>query len=190
MKKEQDINFFEGNEVPNEEYKLKRGRKKKEILKTVSEIQEELISNFALVKQNGAAEDVLSYIIEMGKTLEPMPEELKTDSSLVYGCMSKVWISFVRNHKTGVRDKRVVNYVGDADSAITKGIVAILFKIFNKQKYDAIIQSELFLIDKLGFISMLGHQRAFGLANIIKHVKMIALLEKTRPRRGRKPKDA
>lgn len=157
------------------------GRKKTVVIKkSISEIQNEIIDEFSVFQGN--IENILDHIISIGSNLEAMPPSLKTESAVVYGCQSKVWLTYIREGRT-------VAYVGDSESAFTKGLIAIMIRILTRQKYNDIIGADLYFTSKIGLVGLLGQQRALGLANIIKHMKMIAVLEKTRPRRGRKPKE-
>ena len=160
---------------------------KKIVNNTINDIQEEIIKEFINIQKDGSGEDILYHIIEMGRQLSPMPEEMKTSNSTIHECMSKVWISFKRP-EAGVKNYNKMIYFGDSDSEIVKGIIALLFRIFNNQSYEDIIEANLFFIEKISLISFLGQQRAFGFATIVKKIKMIALLEQSRPRRGRPKK--
>jgi cysteine desulfuration protein SufE len=95
----------------------------------------------------------------------------------------------VREKKIRTREKRTINFLVESDSNFTGGILYLLLEIFNNQKYEDIIESDLFFIKEIGLINILGNQRSIGLANIVKHMKMIALMEKVRIRRGRKRLD-
>ncbi len=65
-------------------------------------------------------DDRYRLLIEVGRAMEPMPEALKTDTTLVRGCLSKVWAYPIR------RDDGRLHFLADGQSAITKGIVALV----------------------------------------------------------------
>ena len=157
----------------------KNSRVKPPHRESVTEIQFSIIQEFDAFNKN--KELVVNHIIELGKMLPPMPAVNKTDNALVYGCMSRVWISYTKG-------KNTVQYLCDSDSDFIKGLLSLMMRVMHNQPYDDIIDAELYFITQIGLLSILGQQRALGLANIIKQFKMIAVIEKNRPRHGRKPK--
>lgn len=132
----------------------------------VTEIQENIIENFSLFDDD--MESKLFYLMDLGKKLPVMSIEHKTDEYIVKGCQSKVWVypSFVDGK---------VNFEADSNTEITKGLVYLLWRIWNNQTPETILNSELFFIDKIGMSSMIGSQRSNGFASMIKQMKMYAL---------------
>ena len=158
----------------------KKGHKLKGICKeSVADVQISLVQDFDIF--NIDRELIVNHIIELGKNLPEMPSVNKTDNALVYGCMSQVWVSYVKS-------KTTVKYLCYSDSDFIKGLLSLMMRVLNEQPYDEIIDAELYFISQIGLLSILGRQRSLGLANIIKQFKMIAVIEKNRPRHGRKPK--
>ncbi|WP_347373444.1 SufE family protein [Aequorivita sp. Q41] len=136
---------------------------------TIEAIQEELIDEFSLF------DDWLQryeYMIDLGKTLPLIDENLKSDDKLIKGCQSKVWLnSELKNDK--------VIFTADSDAIITKGIVAILVRVFSNQKPQAILDANTNFIDEIGLKEHLSPTRANGLVSMIKQMKMYALAYQT-----------
>lgn len=146
--------------------------------KTIKQLQDEIVSDFKYFK--GDREAILSYIMDLGEKMQPMSSLGKMDHNIVYGCVSKVWVSSVK------QEGRVI-YEGDSDASITKGLLSMVIKVFSKQDLDDIIEADLYFIQEIGLLNLIGQQRSFGLANVIKKMKMIAVSHKSRTR-GRRRK--
>ena len=138
---------------------------------TIKEIQDEIISEFSLL--DGDMEMTVFYIMELGQKLPTMPEEDKTEENVVKGCQSKVWLtSDLENGK--------VYFFADSNTAITKGLVSLLARIFNGQSPDNILSSDLYFMHKIGMERFIGTQRSNGFAAMIKQMKLYALAYKTK----------
>lgn len=133
---------------------------------TPTEIQEEIIENFSLFE--GDMEQTLMYLMDLGKKLPPMQEALKTDEFLVKGCQSKVWV--FPTLKEGK-----IQFEADSNTAITKGLLWLLYSIWNNQTPETILQTELFFIDKIGMNRMIGSQRSNGFNSMIQKMRLFAL---------------
>jgi cysteine desulfuration protein SufE len=140
-------------------------------MKTIAQIQDEIIEEFALLE--GDPEMTVFYIMELGQKLPPMAEADKIDENLVKGCQSKVWL-------TARLENDKVWFTADSNTAITKGLVSLLIRIFNGQKPDDILQAELYFIHKIGMDRFIGTQRSNGFAAMIKQMKWYALALKTK----------
>ncbi|MCS6975194.1 MAG: SufE family protein [Cyclobacteriaceae bacterium] len=140
-------------------------------MKTINQLQDEIISEFALLE--GDTEMTLFYIMELGEKLEPMKEADKTDDNLVKGCQSKVWL-------TARLENDRVWFSADSNTAITKGLVSLLVRIFNGQTPDDIIHADLYFISKIGMERFIGTQRSNGFAAMVKQIKLYALALKTK----------
>lgn len=108
------------------------------------------------------------YVMEMGQKLPELDDSHKIDENLVKGCQSKVWLA------TDFKDGQVI-YQADSNSAITKGLVSMLVRVFSNQKPDDILNADLYFIDKIGMNRFIGTQRSNGFAAMIKQMKMYAL---------------
>jgi len=132
---------------------------------TIKEIQEEIIDEFSMFDD---WMERYEYIIELGKSLPLIDETFKKDENLIAGCQSKVWLH------SEIRDQKI-NFTADSDAILTKGIVAILLRVFNEQTPAAILDADLFFIDKVGLKEHLSPTRANGLVSMIKQIKLYAL---------------
>lgn len=129
--------------------------------KTVQEIENEIIEEFSLFND---WMEKYEYIIELGKNLEPLKEEEKTEDKKVAGCQSQVWIV------SKYQDGRVV-FRADSDAIITKGLVALILRVLSNRTPEEILNAELLFIDKIGMKEHLSPNRANGLVSMIKHIK-------------------
>ncbi|WKN31805.1 SufE family protein [Porifericola rhodea] len=138
---------------------------------TINEIQDEIIDEFALL--DGDQEMTNFYIMELGQKLPELEEEYKTEDNIIKGCQSKVWV-------VPVADGERLQFKADSNSAITKGLVSLLVRIFNDQKAQNILDADLYFIDKIGMNRFIGTQRSNGFAAMIKQIKLFALVQKDR----------
>lgn len=139
-------------------------------MSSIKEVQEEIINEFSLL--DGDQEMTVLYIMELGQKMAPMEEELKNEENIVRGCQSKVWLSAALKH-----DK--VYFKADSNTAITKGLVSLLLRIYSGQAPDDILHSELTFMHKIGMERFIGTQRSNGFAAMIKQIKLYALAFKT-----------
>src|SRR6478609_4988681 len=133
---------------------------------TVNQIQDEIINEFSLL--DGDMEMTVFYIMELGQKLSAMNEADKTEDNIVKGCQSKVWLTAKQN------DGKVF-FSGDSNTAITKGLVSLLIRIFNGQSPETILNTDLYFMKKIGMERFIGTQRSNGFAAMIKQMKLYAL---------------
>ncbi len=138
---------------------------------TINQIQDEIISEFSLL--DGDMEMTVFYIMELGQKLPVMPENDKTEDNVVKGCQSKVWL-------TGKLEDNKLYFTADSNTAITKGLVSLLVRIFNGQTPDAILNADLYFMNRIGMERFIGTQRSNGFAAMIKQMKLYALAFKTK----------
>ncbi len=131
----------------------------------IKEIQEEIIDEFDLFED---WMERYEYIIENGKTLQLINEENKNDDNLIKGCQSKVWL-----HADYVDDKLI--FTANSDAILTKGIIALLLRVYSNQTPKDILDAEPYFIDKIGLKEHLSPTRANGLVSMIKQLKLYAL---------------
>lgn len=136
---------------------------------TIAEVQNEIIDEFSMFED---WEERYQYMIDLGKTLPLIEEKYKTDDHIIKGCQSKVWV-----HAEMENDK--VNFTADSDAIITKGIIAILIRVFSGQHPKDIIDADTDFIDKIGLKEHLSPTRANGLVSMIKQLKMYAIAYQT-----------
>jgi cysteine desulfuration protein SufE len=132
---------------------------------TIQEKQAEIIDEFSMFEN---WDERFQYIIDLGKSLPIINEQFKTEDNTIKGCQSKVWL-----HADNVNDK--LHFTADSDAIITKGIIAILIRVFSDEKAEAILDANTDFIDEIGLSSHLSPTRANGLVSMIKNIKMYAL---------------
>ena len=138
-------------------------------METIEVAQEEIVEEFSMF------EDWMQryeYMIELGKSLPLIDPQFKTDDYIIKGCQSKVWVH------ADLEDDKLV-FTADSDAIITKGIIAILIRVFSHQHPDAILNADTSFIDKIGLKEHLSPTRANGLVSMIKQLKMYAIAFKT-----------
>ncbi|HET9052722.1 MAG TPA: SufE family protein, partial [Cyclobacteriaceae bacterium] len=131
--------------------------------KSISEIQDEIISEFSLL--DGDMEMTVFYVMELGQKLPEMYPSAKTEDNVVKGCQSTVWL-------TARHENNQVFFSADSNTAITKGLVSLLVRIFNGQSPENILQADLFFMQKIGMERFIGTQRSNGFAAMIKQIKL------------------
>jgi len=137
---------------------------------TINQVQDEIINEFSLL--DGDMEMTVFYIMELGQKLPVMNENLKTEENIVKGCQSKVWMAArIENDK--------IYFEADSNTAITKGLVSLLVRIFNGQSPEDILAANLYFMQKIGMERFIGTQRSNGFASMIKQMKLYALAFKT-----------
>ena len=132
---------------------------------SIKKIQEELIDEFSMFDD---WMERYEYMIELGKSLPLIDEDLKTEDKLIKGCQSRVWL-----HAEN-KDGKVI-FTADSDAVITKGIIAILIRVFSNQKPEDIIEADTQFIDEIGLKEHLSPTRANGLVSMIKQLKLYAV---------------
>ncbi|MDO6737653.1 SufE family protein [Wenyingzhuangia sp. 2_MG-2023] len=132
---------------------------------TIKEIQEEIVEEFAMFDD---WMERYEYMIELGKSIPVIENQYKTDNNLIKGCQSKVWLhSELENNK--------IKFSADSDAIITKGIIAVLLRVFNDQAPKEILEAKMDFIDEIGLKEHLSPTRANGLVSMIKQIKLYAL---------------
>ena len=138
-------------------------------MNSISKIQKELVEEFSFF------EDWMQRyenMIDLGKSLPLIKEKYKTDDNIIKGCQSKVWMH------AELEETKLI-FTADSDAIITKGIIAILIRVFSKQHPDEILNADTKFIDQIGLKEHLSPTRANGLVSMIKQIKMYALAYKT-----------
>ena len=133
---------------------------------TIKEIEDEVVEEFDQFEDQM---DKYEYIIEQGRLLPTLPEEYRTDDFMVKGCQSKVWLR-------AYMDGEVMRILVDSNTAITKGIAALLWRVLSGQKPKDILDSNLDFIVRSGLRSHLSSQRSNGLSSMILKIKNYAAL--------------
>ncbi|HLE09628.1 MAG: hypothetical protein A2504_07105 [Bdellovibrionales bacterium RIFOXYD12_FULL_39_22] len=128
------------------------------------------ISEFSTLEN---IEDRYRLLITYGKNLPPMEVSLKTDDNLIRGCQSQVWL-----HATISPSQDKIILAGDSDAAITKGIAALLIKIYSESSPSEILNTKTDFIDKIGIKEHLSQNRSNGLAAMLKQIIFFAYSKK------------
>ena len=136
---------------------------------SIETIQNEIVDEFSMFDD---WMERYEYMIELGKSLPLIDSKYKTDDNIIKGCQSKVWL-----HADFDKDK--VIFTADSDAIITKGIVAILIRVFTNQTPQTILEANTNFIDAIGLKEPLSPTRANGLLSMIKQIKMYAIAYQT-----------
>ena len=136
----------------------------------IETIKSDIISEFSLFED---WMEKYEYIIELGKSIPLIDPKFKTDDNLIKGCQSKVWMH------AELKNNNVLFYA-DSDAIITKGIIAILIRVFSNQNPKNILESDTKFIDEIGLKEHLSPTRANGLVSMIKQIKIYALAFKNK----------
>ena len=133
-------------------------------MKTLQEIQAEVVDDFSMYDE---WLDKYEYLIDLGRRLEPFPEELKTDDRLIKGCQSRVWLD---TREEGGR----LYFRADSDAIITKGIISLLIGVYSGRTAAEIAADDFAFVDRLGLRENLSPTRANGLASMIETLRQTA----------------
>ena len=136
---------------------------------SINDIQNEIIDEFSMFED---WEERYQYMIDLGKDLPLIEAQYKTDSNIIKGCQSKVWVH------AELKDDKIF-FTADSDAIITKGIIAILIRVFSNQRPKDIIEANTDFIEKIGLKDHLSPTRANGLVSMIKQLKMYAIAYQT-----------
>lgn len=137
---------------------------------TIEEIQDEIVDEFAFLEDWS---EKYKYIIDLGKELKPYPEEHRTEENKVRGCQSQVWL-----YANPGTDK--LQFWGDSDAMIVKGLVSLLLRVFSNQPASDILNADLNFIERIGLGTHLSPTRSNGLAAMAKQIKIYALAYSTK----------
>jgi cysteine desulfuration protein SufE len=132
---------------------------------TLNEVQDRIIDDFSIFED---WMDKYQQLIELGKDLPPIDEKKRTESYLIKGCQSKVWLD------ADLIDGKIF-FTADSDAIITKGIVALLIQVLNQRTPQEIIDADLYFIDKIGLKENLSPTRSNGLVSMVKQMRLYAI---------------
>ena len=132
---------------------------------TIPEIQDSIISEFALYDD---WLDKYAYIIELGKDCPLIDEKDKTESNLIKGCQSRVWL-----HAEMING--LIHFEADSDAIITKGLIALRIRVLSDHTPQEILDSNVHFIDAIGLTQHLSPTRSNGLLSMLKQIKAYAL---------------
>ena len=132
---------------------------------TIDQIQNEIISEFDMFND---WTEKYEYIIDLGKSLPIINDTFKTSANTIKGCQSKVWL-----YAEYINNKLI--FTADSDAIITKGIIAILIRVFSNQSPKDIVDAKTDFIEEIGLKQHLSQTRANGLSSMIKQIKLYAV---------------
>lgn len=128
---------------------------------TLNDAKASVIQDFAMLDE---WLDKYEYLIDLGKNLNPLPEELKTEDRLIKGCQSRVWLD------TSFSDGVLV-FRADSDAIITKGIISLLINVYSGRTPGEIAADDFAFVEQIGLRENLSPTRANGLASMIATIR-------------------
>ena len=137
---------------------------------TINEAQDEIVEEFSELDD---WMDRYQVLIDLGNEQKPLPESDKTESNLIPGCQSRLWLVCDEN------DGKLF-FRAESDAIIVKGIVALLIKVLSGHTPDDILNADLYFIDKIGLREHLSPTRSNGLLSMLKQIRMYALAFKAK----------
>ena len=141
---------------------------------TINELQNNVIEEFADFDD---WMDKYALLIDLGNSLPPLEEKYKTESNLIEGCQSRVWL------QADYVDGKIL-FKGESDAVIVKGIVSLLISILSDHTPQEILDADLYFIEKIGLKEHLSPTRSNGLVAINKQMRMYALAFRTKEQQG------
>lgn len=132
---------------------------------SINELQEEVIAEFADFDD---WMDKYALLIDLGNALEPLDEKYKTESNLIEGCQSRVWL------QADYVDGRI-HFRGESDAVIVKGIVSLLIRVLSDHTPQEILDADLHFIDQIGLKEHLSPTRSNGLVAMVKQMRLYAM---------------
>ena len=136
---------------------------------TINEIQDEIIEEFAGLDD---WMDKYQLLIDLGNEQDPLDEQYKTESNLIDGCQSRVWL---QADLMGGGNEKVVHFQAESDALIVKGIVSLLIRVLSDHSPQEILDADLYFIDEIGLKEHLSPTRSNGLLAMIKQIRSYAL---------------
>jgi cysteine desulfuration protein SufE len=132
---------------------------------TIEEVQQEIIEEFSVYTD---WMDKYGYLIELGNDLKDLDPKEKIDQNLIKGCQSRVWlVAEMENGK--------INFRGESDAVIVKGLVALLLRVVSGHTPKELIENDLHFIDDLGLKQHLSPTRSNGLLAMVKQIRLYAV---------------
>ena len=128
---------------------------------------DEIIDNFSLLEE---WDDRYRYVIELGRNLDPLPEEARNDVNKVQGCASQVWLDtkIETNGKAGP----LLTFRGDSDAHIVRGLIAILLALYSGKPARDILETDAIAVfERLALREHLTPQRSNGLRSMVERIR-------------------
>ena len=137
---------------------------------TINEAQDEVIEQF---QDFTDWMDKYQLLIDLGGDLEPLDDKYKTESNLIDGCQSRVWL------QADYEDGKIY-FTAESDALIVKGIIALLIRVLSGHTPQEILDTDLYFIDRIGLKDHLSPTRSNGLLAMVKQIRMYALAFKVK----------
>ena len=141
---------------------------------SINELQDNVIEEFADFDD---WMDKYALLIDLGNSLPPLEEKYKTESNLIEGFQSRVWL------QADYVDGKIL-FKGESDAVIVKGIVSLLISILSDHTPQEILDADLYFIEKIGLKEHLSPTRSNGLVAMVKQMRMYALAFRTKEQQG------
>ncbi|MBQ2199131.1 MAG: SufE family protein [Bacteroidaceae bacterium] len=142
---------------------------------SIEELQQEVIEEF---QDYDDWMDRYQMLIDLGNEQEPLPEKYKTESNLIDGCQSRVWL------QADLTPEGTIHFQAESDALIVKGIVALLIRVLSDHTPDEILEANLHFIEDIGLREHLSPTRSNGLLAMLKQMKLYAMAFKAANKRA------
>jgi len=139
-------------------------------MKDINELQDEVIEEFSDFED---WMDKYQLLIDLGNEQEPLDDKYKTESNLIDGCQSRVWLQ--ADYRDGA-----LWFTAESDALIVKGIVSLLIRVLSGHTPQEILDADLYFIDRIGLREHLSPTRSNGLLAMVKQIKAYALAYKVK----------
>ena len=137
---------------------------------TIQEAEQEIIEEFSDYED---WMDKYQLLIDLGNEQEPLDEKYKTESNLIDGCQSRVWLQ--ADYEDGK-----IHFQAESDALIVKGIVSLLLRVFSDRTPDEILNADLRFIEEIGLKEHLSPTRSNRLVAMIKQIRLYAMAFKAK----------
>ncbi len=142
---------------------------------TINELQDNVIEEFSVFDD---WMDKYALLIDLGNSLPALEDKYKTESNLIEGCQSRVWL------QADYGDGKI-QFKGESDAVIVKGIVSLLINVLSGHTPQEILDTDLYFIEQIGLKEHLSPTRSNGLVAMVKQMRMYALAYKTKEEAGK-----
>lgn len=132
---------------------------------TINEAQDEVIEEFSDFTD---WMDKYQLLIDLGNEQKPLDDKYKTESNLIDGCQSRVWL------QADYEDGKIY-FTAESDALIVKGIIALLIRVLSGHTPQEILDADLYFIERIGLKDHLSPTRSNGLLAMVKQIRMYAL---------------
>lgn len=138
---------------------------------TIEELQQEIIEEFS---DYDDWMDKYQLLIDLGSDQQPLPEKYKTESNLIDGCQSRVWL------QADMDTNGNIQFQAESDALIVKGIVSLLIRVLTNHTPEEILEADLHFIEDIGLREHLSPTRSNGLLAMLKQMKLYAMAFKAK----------